>query len=452
MHEKRQFARKLAQALVAGDWNAEAVQRRAQALLNRAEARDAIDQLMDAVIQKYGTIPPPPTVSRLIKFLLEQRIFYDQLATGEDGEPARIEYSAIPAPQMSPTPALAHLRRIPPLLNVDELATWLGLTVPELEWFADCGGRERERANERLRHYRYRWLPKRSGGFRLLETPKRNLKELQRRLLHDLLDQIPPHEAAHAFSAGRSIKSFVQPHCGKPLVLRVDLRNFFSSVSATRGFGLFRALGYPEPVARRLCGLCTNSAPRYLFTKSKLGEIDGELRRLQQDVSAPHLPQGAPTSPALANFAAWKLDSRLQGLAAYYEGNYTRYADDLVFSGGRAMAKELPRLRTFILAIVLDEGFRIQHRKTTVMTSGSRQQLAGLVINEHPNIDRQEFDRLRAILFNCRQRGPASQAEKGDVAGLRNHLLGKIAFARMINPAKAHRLEVLFDDIDWDAT
>src|SRR5262249_40924109 len=134
----------------------------------------------------------------------------------------------------------------PHLKTPTELAAWLGIRVSQLEWFADLHGLQCKRAAGRLRHYHYRLHPKIDGGVRLVEAPKRRLKALQRRILFDLLAHIPQHAAAHGFRSGRSVATFATPHVGRRVVLKIDLRNFFPSISRARVRGLFQTAGYPE--------------------------------------------------------------------------------------------------------------------------------------------------------------------------------------------------------------
>ncbi len=209
-----------------------------------------------------------------------------------------------------------------------------------------------------------------------------------------------------------------------------------------------------------MCGLCTNSVPDDILGVAEQQFSTNNRQPVERLYAAAHLPQGAPTSPALANLAARRLGYRLSGLATAVGGDYTRYADDLVFSGGRELERCLPRFRILLLAIVLDEGYTIRHRKTAVMPAGGRQQVAGIVVNEHPNLNRKEFDRLKAILFNCARHGPRSQLTgclpqpndpptETTIEQLRSHLTGKVAYVRMINPAKGERLSKLLREIDW---
>ncbi len=322
----------------------------------------------------------------------------------------------------------------------------------ELDWFADCQARERSATVEALRHYRYRWVAKPSGSRRLIEAPKPRLKQLQRRLLDEILVHIPPHEAAHGFRPGRSVLSFVAPHVGQTIVLKMDLRDFFVSITSGRVMAIFLTAGYPEPVARLLTGLCTNTVPLMVWNQAGPLELDPsrsaagwQARRLYRQ---PHLPQGAPTSPALANLAAHRLDARLAGLARAAGASYTRYADDLVFSGGESFARSIARFPRHAAAIALEEGFAVQHRKTRVMRQGVRQRAAGVVINQKINITRDDYDQLKAILYNCVRSGPGEQNRAG-VADFRAHLAGRVAYVARVNPRRGERLMQLFEQIIW---
>jgi RNA-directed DNA polymerase len=342
---------------------------------------------------------------------------------------------------------------IPQIATEGELAAWLGLSVSELEWLADLKNLGAKRKEEKLRHYRYRILPKDTGSVRLIEMPKPRLKEIQRRILAEILAAIPAHTAAHGFVKGRSIKTFAAPHAGRRVILRMDLREFFPRLSRARVQALFRTAGYPERVADLLGGLCTSAVPRDLWTQAapNLGHpaLDlmtlSELRRLY---AVPHLPQGAPTSPALANLCTFRADCRLHGLARAAGASYTRYADDLAFSGDEKLESCVDRFATHVAAILAEEDLRLNHRKTRVMRQGVRQYLAGVVANQHVNGVRADFDRLKAILTNCVHRGAASQNRENHPA-FRQHLAGRVAFVEMINPQKGARLRRIFDRIDW---
>ena len=232
-------------------------------------------------------------------------------------------------------PAMGRIRwPIPVLAAAGDLAALLEVSPGELEWLADARGLERTVQDERLRNYRYGALPRRNGSLRVVERPKTRLKAIQRRLLHELLDRVPAHPAAHGFTRGRSARTHAAAHVGRRVVLRMDLEDFFASIQAGRIYGIFRTCGYPEAVAHALTALTTNVVPARVWTA--LPRPRGEMEaitahhRLGRRLATAHLPQGAPTSPALANLAAFRLDRRLAGLAASLGAVYTRYADDCV--------------------------------------------------------------------------------------------------------------------------
>jgi retron-type reverse transcriptase len=161
-----------------------------------------------------------------------------------------------------------------------------------------------------------------------------------------------------------------------------------------------------------------------------------------------HLPQGAPTSPALANLCAYRVDCRLSGLAEAAGAKYTRYADDLAFSGDEKFNQCAERFALRAAAILLEEGFQVNHRKTRMMRRGVRQYLAGIVTNERLNVVRADFYRLKAILTNCARHGAESQNREGHPA-FRMHLDGRVGFVEMVNPAKGARLRRIFEQIIW---
>jgi RNA-directed DNA polymerase len=339
--------------------------------------------------------------------------------------------------------------KIPAIESAGELADWLGLAPGELDWLADLKRLgSRPEAGPQLGHYRYRVRTKGHGGLRLIEAPKARLKEVQRRILTEILDRVPPHDAAHGFQHGRSIQSFAAPHAGQRVVLKMDLRDFFPSVSRARIQAFFRTLGYPEAVADLLGGLCTNSTPQSIWRQLPFEVNPDELREARRLYRPPHLAQGAPTSPALANFCFYRADCRLAGLARSAGAEYTRYADDLAFSGDGGFERRVERFSIHVAAILHEEGFAVHHRKTRIMRQGVRQYLAGLVTNEKVNVLRADFDLLKATLINCVRLGPASQNREAH-ANFRAHLEGRVGFVESINPDKGKRLRAIFDRIQW---
>lgn len=450
MPDTDSLARGLAVVFTTGEWSAAALVGRARQALGITRGGQWLAGLAQRVVARFGADPPPPRQSLLARFIAEDAAFRRAAVRYNWGIDApAVNTLVLPRPVMTPAPALSGVQGLPELVTSRAVSDWLGLPPGQLDWLADIHGRERRTSPGPLRNYRYRWIGKPGGGRRLLEAPKRRLKAVQRRILHEILDRIPPHDAAHAFRPGRSVATLVAPHVGRHIVVRVDLRHFFPSIRHARVHALFRTIGYPEAVATLLAGLCTNAAPDDVFA----GQDDWlslarreELRRIHR---TPHLPQGAPTSPALANLCAWRLDCRLAALARTAGGEYTRYADDLIFSGGRELRRSVPRFLVLVAAIALDEHFAIRRRKTRVMPHGGRQQVAGVVVNARTNLARREFDRLKAMLHNCIHTGPTVQ-NRDQRDHFREHLRGRIAWVTQLNPSRGRRLQALFERIAWN--
>jgi hypothetical protein len=341
---------------------------------------------------------------------------------------------------------------VPVLATTGDLADWLGVTAGELEWLADERGLERCARDIRLQHYVYRWVPKPRGGVRLLEAPKARTKALQRRILHEILDGVPPHEAAHGFVRGRSIRTHAAVHAGKRAVLRIDLADFFLSVPSARVIAIFETIGYPRPVARALAALCTNRAPVKSMRIAPLTSAEeiAQIRRTEALARARHLPQGAPTSPAIGNLCARALDVRLQAAAEAIGAVYTRYADDLTFSGDETFARRAARFSSLVAAIALESGFVVNHRKTRLARSAQRQLVTGLVVNRGVAIPRDVYERYEAILFNCVRHGPEAQ-NREQVSDFRATLRGIVAHVASVQPARGQRLHELFERIEWPA-
>jgi hypothetical protein len=429
-------ARALANAFLAGEWSNASLARRGAIALGERPAW--LRKLAQNVTRSF---PHPPSDERdvLSAYILKSEAF-DSMR--DPGTVPKIRRFYVDRPAMGRGPW-----NVPNIPTSADLAHFLGLTLPELDRFADIRGVERDTRHEAVRHYRYRIVMKPGGGARVLEAPKEKLKHIQRRILRDILNAIDPHPAAHGFVRGRSVLSFARPHAKRSVVLRIDLEDFFGSVFAARVFGVYRSCGYPEIVARCLTALCTNRAPAHLLTELPAPASSDAIQvrhRLRRHLATPHLPQGAPTSPALANLCAFGLDVRLSGLAKAAGATYTRYADDLAFSSDHPLEPLLPTIR----GIVHDTGFRIRADKTRLMTPAMRQELAGLVVNSVVGVARNEVDRLKATLFNAARLGP-NVANREQHPAFREHLLGRIAWIRQARPEKAAKLERLFARIVW---
>lgn len=301
-----------------------------------------------------------------------------------------------------------------PLLATEtDIARWLDVTRDEWD------------SAKKSCAYRLRIHRKANGKPRLLEIPPESKRALQRRLLHRLLDQIAPHDAAHGFTLGRSVHTHARAHIGKRIVIRLDLADFFVSTGAARVFLLFRALGFNANIANAFVELCTTSQSRHALQKA-LG-VRNMSDDLYQRYSVNHLPQGAPTSPALANLCAHTLDRRLSALAAEFGAIYTRYADDLVFSGDDDIAMRSRQFVSLAREIIADEGWKLNPDKTRTMRNTGRQSFTGLVVNERVNVARDEYDRIKAAVH---------RASADDVP----RVLGLLSWLKQSSPQRAEKL------------
>ena len=241
-------------------------------------------------------------------------------------------------------------------------------------------------------------IHKLSGGTRHILAPEASFKELQRRVLRRILGRLRAHDAAHGFERGRSIVTHARNHVGKALVVRLDLKDFFPSTAEKRVKRYFRRIGWNGKAASILMSWCT---------------WEGGL------------PQGAPTSPRLANLVNRRLDARLAAYARSRRGTYTRYADDLTFSFDDERDVSVRNLVAVVTRIAREDGYVVHRRKKLhIMRRHDRQIVTGLVVNERVALPRSTRRWLRAVEHHVRTGAAASLTEE--------QLDGWRAFRRMI--------------------
>jgi RNA-directed DNA polymerase len=247
--------------------------------------------------------------------------------------------------------------------SLDELAMHIGM--PTLDLFRlvrSCPD-----------HYKTFCLQKKSGGFRVINAPSQTLKTIQKWISTKLLPPDMVHDSATGYRSGYSIVDNAKAHTGKEWVYNLDIEKFFPSIKAGRVEQLWLSLGFTRRMAAELTQLTT---------------LHGEL------------PQGAPSSPALANLICLHLDQRLSSLAASRGWTYTRYCDDLTFSGSGRIAGHDERL---VARIINEEGFAVNLDKVRIIRRNSRQTVTGLVVNSFPNVQRKTRRRVRAMEHQFKQ-------------------------------------------------
>ncbi|MHC4916602.1 MAG: reverse transcriptase family protein [Planctomycetota bacterium] len=269
-------------------------------------------------------------------------------------------------------------------------------------------GELRRLASEAEGRYHRLRLPRPGRSPRVIDAPDRELKAVQRKLLRRLIRLLPVSRHAHGFVPRRSPVTAARPHVGKEWVVTFDVRDFFPSVRSRAVREAAAELGLSGGDGRLLVRLTT---------------LRGRL------------PQGAPTSPALANVAFSECDARLAGLASSLGLAYTRYADDLAFSGDRRAG----RLQSSVSGILRENGFRLAAEKTRVMPRSRRQEVCGLVVNDGVRLPREQRRKLRAIAHEV-STGGLDRAARGRGSGFPRWLGGHLAYLCAVDRKAAERL------------
>jgi len=281
---------------------------------------------------------------------------------------------------------------LPYIFNVDHLASICGISPSLLHLFI---------SNKRKAYSTFR-LPKKKTGFRLINAPSKDMKLVQRWILDNILYKLNAGEYAHGFLPNKSIVTNASVHVGQELVLGIDLKDFFPSITLKRVIGLFQSIGYNEEITYALGELCTFNW---------------------------RLPQGAPTSPMISNLIAWGMDMELSKFCKKRNLNYSRYADDITISGG----KNLPKYKTLI------------YRKIR----GSSQRVTGLVVNEKVSLDRKKKKKLRAKVHNIVKNGPKIENRENNPF-FKEQIFGELAFIKMVEPDFANSLINSLKCVDWE--
>ena len=295
--------------------------------------------------------------------------------------------------------------------------------------------------------------------FRNIAVPAPWLMNVQRWVKLNILDHIPPHHSSAAFFKNSSVKDTAQLHCNARWLIKIDLRNFFESIPENRVYRIFETAGYQPLISFELARLCTRvgglASKRNFGRYAANSEMYGKIPTYSNSIMG-HLPQGAPTSPHLANLVAKELDKALSELSTEYNLHYTRYADDLIFS---TKNNDLTRdkVRNFIGEVYRDialNGFSPNSAKTTVSPPGARKVVLGLLVDTgSPRLTREFKSNIRKHLYYLQKDtiGPSTHAERNNssVYGLRNHLLGLIQYARHIEPNYGNECLQQFNQVNW---
>lgn len=264
-------------------------------------------------------------------------------------------------------------------------------------------------------------IPKKSGALRDIEIPSDRLKSIQRWILRNILDDMEVHTSCYGFTKGKSIYDNASLHVGKECVLNMDLKDFFPSISQKDVFNIFYCKGYTKKVSYYLAKLLTK---------------DGVL------------PQGSPASPKISNIVAIHLDKRLNELAKRYNAMYSRYADDLTFSGASNIKNMIP----IITQIIQEERFQVNEKKTRYSYYFQRQEVTGLIVNEKVNIPKEYLRELDKEIYYCKKFGVSSHLKwtENHKSFFKEHMYGKAYFINMINKEMGQKILNELDSILWE--
>ena len=320
---------------------------------------------------------------------------------------------------------------LPKIADANALSKALELSIARLRWLVY------HREVDSGTHY-HRWtVPKRDGRPRLISAPKPDLKRCQAWIAEKITEHLPVHGAAHGFLGGRSTVTNASAHVGAEVVVKLDLEDFYPTITTARVKGMFRKAGYGEQVAAILALLCTESPREQIAIEGKTYHVA---------IGSRSLPQGAPTSPSITNAICLRLDSRLAKMAAKLGFRYTRYADDLTFSWHTEGEAPVGQLLRIVNEIVYDEGFAVHRKKTRVMRSGRRQKVTGLVVNRDgparkARVPRTLVRQLRAAIEN-RELGRPGKGESIE------QLRGLAAYVHMCDPKRGKEFLARLDRLE----
>lgn len=260
-------------------------------------------------------------------------------------------------------------------------------------------------------------IPKKNGKFRRIDAPSKPLKKVQRWIHENILIRLNAGEYAHGFVPNRSIVTNATNHVNKECILCIDLKDFFPSIKLNRIKSYFHSLGYNEQISLDLAELCTYRM---------------------------RLTQGAPTSPMLSNLITWSMDKEIAKFCKARNLDYSRYADDITISGDN----KLPKYKNIIIKKITQHGFEVNPEKTRVLSQGSCQKVAGIIVNNHPSVGKDKKRKFRAILHNIKKNGPITENRTNDPQ-FKERLLGNISHIINVEPEFGLTLKEDFYSIDW---
>ncbi|MFG2800284.1 reverse transcriptase family protein [Streptomyces pseudovenezuelae] len=285
--------------------------------------------------------------------------------------------------------------------------------------------------------------PKREPGkVRTIAAPSPVLMDIQRWLLSNIFERVRPHRASYAYQQGRSAVQCAKRHLGATWLLKFDLHDFFHSVGEPAVYRILRSVGYNALISFEIARICTRlpEGEARAFTRSKYPTIES-----YSGLAAGFLPQGAPTSGAIANLTAYELDDRLSEVADRYDLVYTRYADDMTFSTMRHLNRTIvTQCIADVTKAVHQSHFRVHRKKTRVVPPGARKLVLGLLVDgDRLRIPVRARQRLEAHVRGAAIFGLSAHIEHArysSLGGFVRHVDGLLRYAQGVDRDWAGRL------------
>ena len=295
-------------------------------------------------------------------------------------------------------------------------------------------------------HYSYYLIKKKCGGYRRIIAPHTPIKYLQNWIKLNILDNIDLSPYATGFVKKKSIYNNAKMHENSKVIFNLDLANFFESITEKRVYGIFKSIGYCNNLSVEFAKICTNRISNVDY--DKLSELEKEYFQELLQFKEPVLVQGASTSPGLSNLICKRLDLRLSKLANKQGVNYSRYADDITFSGDD---DKLPKIG-ILKRIITEEGFHINWKKVGKYKTGQRQLVTGLLVDKKVRVPKKFKKEIYRHLYFCKKYGALSHFQRinPDKGYRKEWLLGKIFFVNSIEPDEAKKMFRIVNQINWE--
>lgn len=297
--------------------------------------------------------------------------------------------------------------------------------------------------------YRVFEIRRRTGKTpRLISTPLPSLMNVQRWILDNILSSLPTHPSSYAYENGKSIRMCAERHLGARWLVKMDLHDFFHNITEKDVFDVFDRIGYSRLTSLELSRLCTRSASFLVSQDPSRYKVPGRVYSAIPDYQTSYLgfvPQGAPTSGAIANQVAMSLDYRLSMLADRDSCIYTRYADDLTFSSAGSFSRsDAINLIRRVTSIVESCGFIVHRKKTRIVTPGARKIVLGLLVDtDRVRLPREISSRIVTHIRGVEEFGlPNHRTHRGFSSsfGFIRHVEGLLAYAHDIEPEWAAKM------------